>query len=142
MESTTAPGERCDARLPPERRIAPGGKNPSLRIVSPLVDASERQIRLDRARCQAAVVRALLDEFERTCALQHGSTRDEIALGEQLVEDLARLGCRVLECASVMSLALPDGMIVKTNVARLPSPTRSLVEVDGHAYVGPLKACK
>ena len=56
---------------------------------------------LVRARSDAATVRALLDELDRivppTSARPHEDARLELC--EQLVEELARLGCRLLECA-------------------------------------------
>jgi hypothetical protein len=58
-------------------------------------DVSFREIRL-----QASVVRVLLDEVEAV---------DEPELGdaprEQFIEELARLGCRILETASALTRA-------------------------------------
>ena len=53
---------------------------------------------LSAVRSQAAFVRALLDEVERVAP--HGS---EDAVNAQLVEELARLGCRFLEVASALA---------------------------------------
>lgn len=53
-------------------------------------------------RSQAAFVRALLDELERISPAD-----SEGALGAQLVEELARLGCRCLETASALSATVP-----------------------------------
>jgi hypothetical protein len=54
---------------------------------------------LSGVRIQAAVVRALLDE-ERVAPSTAGS-----AVSAQLVEELARLGCRLLEVASAQLVA-------------------------------------
>jgi hypothetical protein len=63
------------------------------------------------ARSRAAVVRALLDEFERvapaarsTPSLDRGMS-DKV--GEQLVEELTRLARRMLEVAAAISEAYP-----------------------------------
>lgn len=53
---------------------------------------------LHECRIQAAVVRALLDEVER---IENPRTREDIT--DQLVEELARLGGRLLEAASAMT---------------------------------------
>jgi hypothetical protein len=58
---------------------------------------------LSGVRSQAAFVRALLDEVER--AVPSGC--DE-PVSEQLVEELARLGCRFLEAASALTAAADD----------------------------------
>jgi hypothetical protein len=55
-------------------------------------------------RGQAAYLRALLDEVER---LAPSSTLDE-GLTEQVVEELARLGCRSLEAASELTHVIRD----------------------------------
>ncbi len=49
-------------------------------------------------RQQVAVVRAFADELERMAARGSSET-----LRPQLVEELARLGCRILEAAATMS---------------------------------------
>lgn len=59
---------------------------------------------LTDARSSAAVVRSLLNEFERIAfgppvqGERRGGT-----VGDQLVEELARLGCRMVEVAAVMA---------------------------------------
>jgi hypothetical protein len=50
-------------------------------------------------RSEVACVRALLDELERVAP----SSLDERAISGQLVEDLARLGCRFLEAAGALA---------------------------------------
>jgi len=56
-------------------------------------------------RSQAAVVRALLDELERTIP---GSSVERLVTA-QLVEDVARLGCRLIETAGALSKAVESG---------------------------------
>lgn len=61
-------------------------------------------MRLDSVRPQIAVVRALADQVEQ---LSHTGLADE--LRAQLVEELARLGCRLLEEAgSLASSVAPE----------------------------------
>jgi hypothetical protein len=50
-------------------------------------------------RSEVACVRALLEELERVAP----SSLDERAISGQLVEDLARLGCRFLEAAGALA---------------------------------------
>jgi hypothetical protein len=54
-----------------------------------------------RLRSHAATVRALLEELERIVPFTGGS--GELAIGGQLIEELARLGYRVLDCVGTMS---------------------------------------
>ena len=54
-----------------------------------------------RARTSAAVVRALLEELDRV--LPSASGDGELEIAEQLIEELTRLGYRVLECAAGMT---------------------------------------
>lgn len=66
---------------------------------------SSRSIRSTRplasVRSQTALVRALLDEVERRVP------RDsDLAVDAQLVEEIARLGCRFVEVASELTEAL------------------------------------
>jgi hypothetical protein len=56
----------------------------------------ERTARLRAIHSQAAVVRALLNELERADARWSGS------LNDQLIEEHARLGCRMLEIGAAM----------------------------------------
>ena len=60
-----------------------------------------KALRLASVRSQAAFVRSLLDEVERLAP-----AGADTALTEQLIEELARLGCRCLDAAS--SLAADD----------------------------------
>lgn len=69
--------------LPPLASIKPSPANTALRAL----------------RSQAAFLRALLDEVER---LAPASSGDE-GFSEQIVEELARLGCRSLEAASELA---------------------------------------
>jgi hypothetical protein len=64
---------------------------------------STPSIELGSVRSQAAFVRTLLDEVERVTF--HDT---EEALSEQVVEELARLGCRFLEVANAVAKAV-DG---------------------------------
>jgi hypothetical protein len=56
-------------------------------------------------RSHAAVVRALLDEFDRLAPLSARSSEAAqfAALGGQLAEEIGRLGGRMLECAAAMT---------------------------------------
>jgi hypothetical protein len=58
-----------------------------------------------RLRRHAAVVRALLDELERVLPSSGASARSDAAfrIHEQLVEELGRVGCRLLECAASLT---------------------------------------
>jgi hypothetical protein len=77
-----------------------------------------------RVRGHAATVRALLDELERFVPAWR-VTVHEVApeLREQLAEELARLGCRLLECAEQVTKGLPPqpptgrGLTTVANVA-------------------------
>jgi hypothetical protein len=60
-------------------------------------------------RSQAACVRALLDEVERTT----GADR----LDEQLVEELGRLGCRCVELAAKLSTLVDEQAVVRREIA-------------------------
>ena len=59
---------------------------------------------LERLRGQAALARALLDELDR--AVPHGSNE---VISAQLVEELARLGCQLIDAASALSSHLDNG---------------------------------
>lgn len=65
---------------------------------------------LVRLRAHAALVRTLADELDRATPSSDPATRTDLrpALAEQLGEELARLGCRMLECAAVISLLATD----------------------------------
>ena len=58
------------------------------------------ELRLARLRSQAAVVRALADHVEH---LSRAGEADGI--GDQLIEEMARLGCRILEAAGSLARA-------------------------------------
>jgi hypothetical protein len=70
----------------------------SARVVIDLAKARA----LSPVRKQTASVRALLDEIERG-----GPSGPGDGVSEQLVEELARLGCRCLEVASELASRLP-----------------------------------
>ena len=67
-------------------------------------DMSERdrrlvvEFRLERLRSQTAVVRALVDHVEHL-----SRARDADATADRLIEEIARLGCRLLETAETLA---------------------------------------
>jgi len=65
---------------------------------------------LVRLRAHAATARTLLDELERAVPSPGAVDRTELegSLAEQLAKELARLGCRMLECAALVSLVTSD----------------------------------
>jgi hypothetical protein len=67
------------------------------------------------ARTQAAIVRSLVDAFE------HASTDGEAGqwLRKQLVEELARLGCRIMDVAAALSETCPPTAWQEESVACL-----------------------
>lgn len=69
-----------------------------------LVETEHRQ-RLRGLRSQGALVRALLDELDRVAlpAGESGGLQHWGAMGEQLAEEVGRLGCRMLEYAAAMA---------------------------------------
>ncbi len=58
--------------------------------------------RCQRVRSQVAIIRALADHAE---ALSRAVDADAVA--DQLVEEMARLGCRVLEAAAALAMPPP-----------------------------------
>jgi hypothetical protein len=64
------------------------------------------EVRVLAVREQAAIVRALADELE---ALAPWGTTG--TLRQQLVEELARLGCRILETAATLSRTAEAGPV-------------------------------
>lgn len=71
---------------------------PSVRALDAPDDALLREeLRCLAARQQAAVVRALADQLDRVSPGQAA-----VNLREQLAEELARLGCRILEAAATL----------------------------------------
>jgi hypothetical protein len=92
---------------------------PSLAALQANDDAPlDAELRLARLRKQAAIVRALADHVEHLSC-----PGDADGLGSQLVEEVARLGCRLLEAAGslVATLSVDDSGVF----ARGPSPLRS-----------------
>ena len=64
---------------------------------------------LARLRSHAATVRSLLDELERAVPATGGINGGaSLYAEEQLAEELARLGCRLIESAATMTSALPS----------------------------------
>ncbi|MGA3120728.1 MAG: hypothetical protein ABSF69_08170 [Polyangiaceae bacterium] len=79
-----------------------------------LLPADTRFVRL---RSQAAVVRALADHVEHLSRVA-----DADAVGQQLVEEMARLGCRLLEASAAL---IEAPRTEESGVfARCPSSTR------------------
>jgi hypothetical protein len=78
-------------------------------VVQPPIEL-EIPRRLGQLRTHAATVRTLLDELERatTSSDRLARTDRQRLLAEQVAEELARLGCRVLDCAAVVSLFVAD----------------------------------
>jgi len=74
----------------------------SNRADSRSVPSSHHSPELRRLRRHAALVRTLLEE-ELDRILPSATGGGEIALCQQLVEELAQLGHRVLECAATMT---------------------------------------
>lgn len=66
-------------------------------------------------RSQAAFVRALLDELERVAPAGADLT-DSVT--EQLVEELARLGCRCIEIANVLTASVEAEEKASQDVSR------------------------
>jgi hypothetical protein len=58
-----------------------------------------RELTLARLRAQVAVVRTLTDHIER-----FAQVADVEGLGEQVVEEMGRLGCRLVDAAAAMSV--------------------------------------
>src|SRR5579859_1319495 len=56
---------------------------------------------LARVRSQAALVQALLDELARIVPPENGCGREDDSA--RLIEEVARLGCGMLECAAAMT---------------------------------------
>lgn len=63
------------------------------------IEPSPASRALGALRSQAAFLRSLLDELERVAP----ASRAAESLGDQVVEELSRLGCRSLEAASELS---------------------------------------
>ncbi len=68
-----------------------------LTLADPCDGQSPAEAHLGRIRSQAAVVRALADAAE--CLARPGAE----GVGDQLVEEMARLGCRLLESAGALA---------------------------------------
>jgi hypothetical protein len=58
----------------------------------------EAELRLARLRSQVAVVRALADHVEHLSRVEGAD-----GVGDQLIEEMARLGCRLIEAAGTMA---------------------------------------
>jgi hypothetical protein len=87
----------------------------------------------------AALVRALLEELERV--VPSANEVGECELGRQLAEELAGLGCRLLECAARMTSAAEgsEGAARSTRYSsalRIRLATPSLAPVQGNSLGG------
>ena len=87
MHTRRSMGRRIKAYLPSVRAL----KAPDDELLS-------EELRCLAARQQAAVVRALVDQLDRISPASAAGT-----LREQLAEELARLGYRILEAAASLS---------------------------------------
>ncbi len=59
-------------------------------------------VRIDALRRHAALVRSLLHELERLTPAPPTDTRAYV-VADQLIDELTRLGWRILECAATMA---------------------------------------
>jgi hypothetical protein len=81
---------------------------PPRSTISP-VKLARASATLSAIRSQAAFVRTLLDEVERTTAIGSATARlDESHLSAQLVEELARLGCSFIEAANGLTSVVDE----------------------------------
>lgn len=62
----------------------------------------EAELRLGRLRSQVAVIRALADHVERLSRVEGAD-----GVGDQLIEEMARLGYRLIEAAGTMAGSQP-----------------------------------
>ena len=89
------------------------------------------ELRLVNLRSQAAVVRTLADQAE-----QLSRAEDVDGLGAQMVEEMARLGCRLLDAAAALAGVSPveDSGVFKRAAthekAPWETPTYDLVRMD------------
>jgi hypothetical protein len=84
------------------------------------------ELRLARLRSQVAVVRALADHIDH-----FARPADSQGLGEQVIEEMARLGCRLLEAAGSMtrsSLRDESGVFARSSI----EPTGSRIDSVAH----------
>jgi hypothetical protein len=85
-------------------------QSPSLAAVAPPeTDQSARlvaEVRLAHLRSQVAVVRALADQVEYLARPGYAD-----GLRDQVIEEMARLGCRLLEAARSLASASPEDPI-------------------------------
>jgi hypothetical protein len=63
----------------------------------------EAELCLGRLRSQAAVIRALADHVEHLSRAGDGD-----GIGDQLIEEMARLGCRLIEAAGSLAGSHPE----------------------------------
>jgi hypothetical protein len=77
---------------------------------------SELRLRRDlvRLRSQVATARSLLDELDRIVPVSTARRNEDAltTLRDQVAEELARLGCRLLECAATVTGVLPSPSVL------------------------------
>jgi hypothetical protein len=79
-------------------------------------------------RGHAALVRALLEELERVVPAAGVSPAEEDIVGAQLVEELTRLGRRILDCSPTMTQAPGLTIVVDPEGRRLAGSLGDLAE--------------
>jgi hypothetical protein len=92
---------------------------PSLAALGSDDDARlEAELRLGRLRSQAAVIRALADHVEHL-----SRAGDAEGIGDQLIEEMARLGCSLIETAGTLAGSQhPEDSGVFTTALRCARP--------------------
>jgi hypothetical protein len=86
--------------------------------------------RLVELRSQAAIVRTLVDQVEQVTR-----AGDVASLGAQMVEEMARLGCRLLDTAAALAeVSVEDSGVFERSAAlrtgHWKTPTYDLVRMD------------
>lgn len=72
-------------------------------------DSLTPEILLARLQRQLAVIRAIIDEADRVArAADHARSGDAEGLSDRVVEEMARLGCRLLEAAGILASSRRD----------------------------------
>lgn len=64
----------------------------------------DAELRLARLRTRVAAIRAIADQAERL-----SRAADVENVGEQLIKEMARLGCQLIEAAGLLAEAPPPG---------------------------------
>jgi ribosomal protein L29 len=74
-------------------------------------DCQATELQLTRLRAQVAIVRMLTDQIEHFARAKHID-----GLSEQLIEEMRRLGCRLIEAAASMTRAPESGVALQAHV--------------------------